>query len=102
MSTWSSARQHPLALDALIAGFFVLLDTATTLAGASWWPAHPGKLAWAMLAVQALADASLVLRRRALMLVIAILAGFTLMISLLISPAGALTSENAGNVWAPN
>lgn len=101
MSTWSWTRQHPVALDAVIAGFFVLLDTATTLAGGSWWPAHPGQLAWAMLAVQALADASLVLRRRAPMLVIAILAGFTLAISLLISPAGALTPENAGNVWAP-
>ena len=59
-----------------------------TLAGASWWPAHPGPLAWAMLAVQALADLSLVVRRRAPITVIAILAGFTLAISLLISPAG--------------
>ena len=57
-------------------------------------------LAWAMLAVQALADLSLAARRRAPMIVIAILAAFTLAISLLIS-AGALTPAHAGNVWAP-
>jgi signal transduction histidine kinase len=90
-----------VALDVSLACFFVLLDTTVTLAGASWWPAHPGKLAWAMLGLQALADASLVARRRAPMLVIAILTGFTLLISLLISPAGLLTPANAGNVWAP-
>src|SRR5690349_14001149 len=54
-----------------------------------------------MLAVQGLADASLVFRRRAPMLVIAILGGFSLVISLLISPAGLITPENAGTVWAP-
>jgi signal transduction histidine kinase len=90
-----------MALDVGLAGFFVLLDTTVTLAGASWWPVHPDKLAWAMLVLQALADASLVARRRAPMLVIAILTGFTLAISLLISPAGALTPANWGNVWAP-
>ncbi|HEX2820942.1 MAG TPA: ATP-binding protein [Streptosporangiaceae bacterium] len=62
---------------------------------------HPGKLAWAMLALQAVADASLVARRRAPMLVIASLTGFTLLISLLISPAGALTPAHPGNMWAP-
>jgi signal transduction histidine kinase len=95
------ARRHRRALDVLLAVFFVLVDAAATLAGVSWWPAHPGALAWAMLAVQGLADASLVFRRRAPMLVIAILGGFTLVISLLISPAGLITPENAGNVWAP-
>ena len=35
------------------------------------------------------------------MLVIAILGGFSLVISLLISPAGLITPENAGTVWAP-
>src|SRR5438067_1577876 len=94
-------RLNGLALDAFLAGFFVLVDTVLTLAGASWWPAHPGTLAWTMLAVQALADASLVFRRRAPMLVIAILGGFSLVISLLISPAGLITPENAGTVWAP-
>jgi len=54
-----------------------------------------------MVAVQGLADASLVFRRRAPMLVIAILGGFTLVISLVISPAGLITPENAGNIWAP-
>ena len=95
------AWQNRLALDVLIAVFFVLLDTAATLVGASWWPAHPSTLAWAMLAVQGLADASLVFRRRAPILVIAILGGFTLVISLLISPGGLITPENAGNIWAP-
>jgi signal transduction histidine kinase len=90
-----------VALDVLVAAFFTVLDTWTTLAGASWWPAHPGKLAWTMLVLQALADASLIARRRAPMLVIAILTGFTLALSLLISPAGALTPAHAGNLWAP-
>ena len=90
-----------MAVDVSLACFFVLLDITATLAGGSWWPAHPGKLAWAMLALQALADASLVARRRAPMLVIAILTGFTLLISLLISPAGLLTPAHAGTVWAP-
>jgi signal transduction histidine kinase len=101
MSTRSCAPRNNVALDAGLACFFVLLDTTITLAGASWWPAHPGKLAWAMLVLQALADASLVVRRRAPMLVIAILTGFTLAISLLVSPAGALIPVHAGNVWAP-
>jgi signal transduction histidine kinase len=99
MRTWF--RRHWLAMDVLIAVCFVLLDTGATLVGVSWWPAHPGTLAWAMLAVQALADMSLAARRRAPMIVIAILAAFTLAISLLISPAGALTPVNAENVWAP-
>jgi signal transduction histidine kinase len=88
-------------VDVGLACFFVLADTIATLAGTSWWPAHPDKLAWAMLALQALADASLVARRRAPMLVIAILTGFTLAISLLISPVGALTPAHTGNLWAP-
>ena len=101
MGLRTCARQNHLALDAFLAVFFILLDTVLTLAGTSWWPAHPGALAWTMLAVQGLADASLVFRRRAPMLVIAILGGFTLAISLLITPAGLITPENAGNVWAP-
>jgi signal transduction histidine kinase len=93
--------RKPLVQDALVAGAVLLLDIVTTLTGSSWWPAHPGPLAWSMLALQAAADASLVARRRAPMLVIAILTGFTLVISLLIFPAGALTPANAGNIWAP-
>src|SRR5579863_6578942 len=101
MSTRPCAPRQNVPLDAALACFFVLLDTVITLAGSSWWPAHPGKLAWAMLALQAVADASLVARRRAPMLVIAGLTGFTLLIALLISPAGALTPAHAGNIWAP-
>jgi len=101
MSTRSCAPQKVVPLDVGLACFFVLLDTTVTLAGGSWWPVHPDKLAWTMLVLQALADASLVVRRRAPMLVIAILTGYTLAISLLITPAGALTPANWGNVWAP-
>src|SRR5690348_13310364 len=101
MSTPSCAPRKNVARDVGLAGFFVLLDTTVTLAGASWWPVHPGKLAWAMLVAQALADASLIARRRAPILVIAILTGFTLVISLLITPAGVLVPAHAGNLWAP-
>ncbi len=93
--------RNRLVLDVLLAVGFALLDTITTLSGASWWPARPDTLAWAMLGLQALADLSLIARRRAPMAVIAILAGFTLAISLLISPAAALTPAHDGNVWAP-
>ena len=58
-------RRHALAIDVAIAAFFMLLDTGLTLVGSSWWPAHPGPLAWAMLGLQAAACASLVFRRRA-------------------------------------
>jgi signal transduction histidine kinase len=99
------SRSSPLwrrwAFDVLIACFFAAVDTTTTLVGASWWPAHPDKLAWTMLILQTLADLALVARRRAPMLVIAILGGFTLAVSLLISPADALTPANAATVWAP-
>jgi signal transduction histidine kinase len=95
------ARQHRVATDALIAASFVIGDTANTLGGGSWWPAHPGSLAWAMLGVQGLADASLFFRRRAPLVVIAILAGFTVAVSLLISPAGLLVPADPGNIWAP-
>jgi len=101
MGLCTRARQNRLALDVLLAVFFVLLDTVCTLAGTSWWPAHPSTLAWAMLAVQGLADASLVFRRRAPLLGLPILGGVPLVISLLISPAGLITPENAGNLWAP-
>jgi signal transduction histidine kinase len=94
-------RGHGLAADVLTAVAFMLLDTATTLVGVTWWPAHPGTLAWTMLGLQAVADASLAFRRRAPMIVIAILAGFTLAITLLISPAGLLTPADHGNIWAP-
>jgi signal transduction histidine kinase len=80
---------------------FALLDTGATLAGSSWWPHHPGTLAWTMLGVQAAACLSLIVRRRAPLLVIGVLAAFTLAVTLLISPAGALVPANAGNVWAP-
>src|SRR5580693_2557142 len=99
LRTWFG--RHWLAVDVLLAVGFALLDTGATLAGASWWPAHASGLAWAMLAVQALAVLALAARRRAPMIVIAVLAAFTLAISLLVSPAGALTPAHADTVWAP-
>ena len=90
-----------MANDALLAAFFVAADTANTLGGGSWWPAHPGSLAWTLLGVQALADASLLFRRRAPLMVIGILAAFTVALSLLISPAGLLVPAQSGTVWAP-
>jgi signal transduction histidine kinase len=97
--TW--IRQHWLALDILLAVWLALIDTGNTLGGGSWWPAHPSALAWVMLAIQALADLSLVARRRAPLLVIAVLGAFTVAISLLIEPAGAITAANSQNIWAP-
>jgi signal transduction histidine kinase len=94
-------RQHRVAFDVAVAVFFVLLDTGLTLIGASWWPARPGPLAWAMLGLQAAACASLVVRRRAPLTVVVILAAFTLALSLLIYPADVLTPADSGNVWAP-
>jgi signal transduction histidine kinase len=94
-------RLHRLAVDALLAVGFAGIDTLATLGGASWWPHHPGPLAWGMLAAEVLADLSLIARRRAPILVIAILAGFTVAISLLINPAGLLTPAGTGLVWAP-
>jgi signal transduction histidine kinase len=96
---WHS--RHWVAIDVSLTVFFVLLDTATTLLGATWWPAHPDSLAWTLLGVQAIASASVIVRRRAPITVIAILAAFTLAVTLLIYPAGALTPANPGNVWAP-
>jgi signal transduction histidine kinase len=93
--------RHPVATDVTIAVSFVLLDTMDTLVGGSWWPAHPGPLAWVMLGLQAAACASLALRRRAPFVAVAILGGFTLVLSLLISPGGALTPASPWSVWAP-
>jgi signal transduction histidine kinase len=93
--------RHRTATDVGIAVFFALLDTASTLVGITWWPAHPGTLAWVLLGVQAAACLSLVARRRAPLLVIAVLGAFTLAVTLLIWPAGALTPANMNNVWAP-
>jgi signal transduction histidine kinase len=99
MFHWPS--RHRTATDVGIAVFFVLLDTVTTLLGVSWWPAHPGPLAWTLLGLQAAACLTLVARRRAPLLVIVALGLFTLAVTLLIWPAGALTPANMGNVWAP-
>jgi len=94
-------RVHWVAIDVAIAVFFAAVDTGATLVGATWWPAHPGALAWVMLGAQAAACLSLVARRRAPLLVIGVLTAFTLAVTMAISPAGALTPAHAGNVWAP-
>ena len=94
-------RRHCVAIDVAIAVFFVLLDTVLTLVGASWWPAHPDTLAWVMLALQAAVVSSLLVRRPAPIAVVAVLSAFTLAVTLLIWPAGALTPAHSDNVWAP-
>ncbi|RKN47799.1 sensor histidine kinase [Micromonospora endolithica] len=94
-------HRHRVALDVAVAVAFVLLDTGNTLAGGSWWPGRPDTLAWVLLGVQALACSSLVLRRRAPLTVVVVLGLFTLVVTLLIAPAQALTPASAGNVWAP-
>src|SRR5262249_60268231 len=101
MSIRWRAPRNKVALDAALACFFVLLDTTVTLAGGSWWPAHPDKLAWGMLVLQALADVSLGARRRAAILGLANLTGFTPAIALLVSPAGAPAPAPSGSRWAP-
>ncbi|MEY9877784.1 signal transduction histidine kinase [Streptacidiphilus sp. MAP12-33] len=94
-------RRHWFALDVALALCFVAIDTLDTLGGGSWWPGHPSGLAWAVLAVQGLVDASLAFRRVWPVAEVAVLGAFTLALTLLISPAGALTPAHAGNVWAP-
>ncbi|GHJ35569.1 histidine kinase [Streptomyces sp. TS71-3] len=94
-------RRHWVALDVAIAVAFTLLDTGLTLLGATWWPHHPGALAWVMLGMQALACGSLAVRRIAPLTVVGLLGAFTLAVTLLISPAGALTPAHHANSWAP-
>ncbi|MFF2964570.1 sensor histidine kinase [Streptomyces sp. NPDC057963] len=93
--------RHWVAVDVAVAVAFVLLDTGTTLVGATWWPDRPDTLAWVMLGVQALACASLAVRRIAPLTVVGVLGAFTLAVTLLTSPAGALTPAHHGNTWAP-
>ena len=94
-------RRHAVVVDVAIAVFFVALDTAVTLTGGSWWPAHPDGLAWTLLVAQGLTDLSLVARRRAPIAVVGIFTVFTLAVTLLISPLQALQPANPGNIWAP-
>jgi signal transduction histidine kinase len=89
------------ALDVALAVGFAALDTVLTLGGVSWWPRHPDTLAWTLLVIQALACLTLAAQRRAPLTVIAVLGGFTLAVTLLISPAHLLTPRNGENVWAP-
>jgi signal transduction histidine kinase len=93
--------RHWAAVDVAIAAFFVLLDTLLTLAGTTWWPERPGTLAWVMLGLQALACASLAARRCAPIAVVVVLGAFTLAVTLLIHPFGALTPAHEDTLWAP-
>lgn len=93
--------RHRVAVDVAVAAGFVVLDTGLTLIGASWWPASPGLLAWVLLGVQALVCASLAVRHRYPLAVVAVTAGFTLLISMLDWPLGVQVPASHGNVWAP-
>ena len=94
-------RRHAVLVDVVVALLFVVLDTAVTLVGWSWWPAQPDGLAWALLVAMWLTDLSLVARRRAPIAVVGVFAGFTLAVTLLISPLHALQPANPGNLWGP-
>src|ERR1019366_8035284 len=94
-------RRHWVAMDVAAAICFMLIDTGATLAGSSWWPVHPGTLAWVMLCLQAAACLSLALRRRAPLAVVAALGAFTLTVTLLIWPAGATTLAAYGLFFSP-
>ncbi|MFE7134902.1 sensor histidine kinase [Streptomyces sp. NPDC057638] len=94
-------RRHRRAVDVGLAVLFALVDTGATLAGDSWWPERPGPLAWSLLGLQVLACLSLAVRRRAPITVLAVLGGFTLALTLLISPGGLLTPGNDATIWAP-
>ncbi|MEV5706399.1 histidine kinase [Actinoallomurus sp. NPDC052274] len=94
-------REHRVALDVAIAVAFGVLDTGLTLVHATWWPDHPDTVAWVMLGAQALACGSLAFRRIAPLTVVGVLGAFTLAVTLLISPVGALTPAHHGNSWAP-
>ncbi len=93
--------RHRVAVDVAIATFFVVLDTGLTLIGGSWWPHRPGPLAWVLLVLQAVACFSLVARRRYPLTVVAILAAYTLVVSLAIWPLGLLVPVHADSTWAP-
>jgi signal transduction histidine kinase len=88
-------------VDAAIAVGFAVLDAGTTLVGASWWPKHPGALAWTLLVLQALVCLSLALRRRYPLTVLGIVTAFTLAVTLIIWPVDALTPAHHLNAWAP-
>lgn len=67
-------RRCWVAVDMVIATAFVLLDTGTTLVGATWWPQHPGALAWVVLSAQALAGGMPAVRRISPLTVVGVLA----------------------------
>jgi signal transduction histidine kinase len=94
-------RRHAVLVDVAVALFFVVLDTAVTLVGWSWWPAQPDALAWVLLAVQGLTDLSLVGRRRAPIAVVGIFTAYTLVVTLLVSPLHALQPANPDTIWVP-
>ncbi|MFI6601978.1 sensor histidine kinase [Nonomuraea sp. NPDC050536] len=94
-------RRHWFAVDVAIAVALALLDTVLTLTHASWWPSRPDAPAWALLGVQALACLSLAARRKAPLTVLVVLGAFTLLVTLLIWPLGAITPANPDNLWAP-
>lgn len=92
----------PRALDVALAVGFAALDTVLTLSGSMWWPQHPSTLAWTLLVLQALACLTLAAQRRVPFTVVAVLGGFVLAVTLLISPAHVLVPQHDNNVWAPN
>ena len=101
MSNGSWRRRHRAAFDATVAIILTAVDTVLTLVGVSWWPDHPGTLAWSLLGIQALVCLSLAVRRRFPLSVVWIVTAYTLLITMLIWPLGAITPASDANIWAP-
>ncbi len=93
--------RHWLAVDIVIAVAVAALDTVLTLANQTWWPHEPDVLAWFLLGLQALACLTLVVRRRAPLTVLIVLGVFTLLVTVLIEPVGAVTPVDSDTLWAP-
>ena len=93
--------RHRAGIDAAAAVILAAVDTGLTLVGATWWPDHPGTLAWFLIGVQALVCLSLAVRRRHPVAVVWIVTAYTAVITFLIWPAAVLTPAHDGNIWAP-
>ena len=88
-------------VDLAIAAGFVVLDTVLTLVGSSWWPERPGSLAWSFLVLQAVVNASLVLRRRAPLAVLAAVTTYSVLLTLVIVMGLLGEPASTATVWAP-
>ncbi|MFB9628080.1 sensor histidine kinase [Nonomuraea helvata] len=94
-------RRRDWIADIALAVGFAALDTVATLAGASWWPTQPNTIAWVLLGAQVLTCLSLAFRQVASLPVLLVHAGFTLVVTALVWPLGALVPANPDTIYAP-